>query len=84
MNTEKHQQISQEVLMCAVQQRHQSTNQKLMERLAELLGGTEQALIWLKSPHPILDNRTPESYVEEGKLEVLEYFIHAIETGQPS
>ncbi|GAB4298630.1 MAG: hypothetical protein Fur0025_37150 [Oscillatoriaceae cyanobacterium] len=67
-----------------VQQRYQSTNQKLMERLAELLGGTEQALIWLKSPHPVLDNRTPESYVEEGKLEVLEYFIHAIETGQPS
>ncbi|HIK12899.1 MAG TPA: DUF2384 domain-containing protein [Oscillatoriaceae cyanobacterium M33_DOE_052] len=67
-----------------IQQRYQPTNQKLMERLAELLGGTEEALIWLKSPHPVLDNRTPESYVKEGKLEVLEYFIHAIETGQPS
>lgn len=60
------------------------TKAQLMERLAELLGGLENALIWLNSPHPVLDNRTPESYVKEGKLEVLEYFIHGIETGQPS
>lgn len=58
--------------------------QNQQKRLAELLGGSENALIWLNSPHPVLDNRTPESYVQEGKLEVLEYFIHAIETGQPS
>ena len=64
--------------------KHHRQKPELMERLAELLGGSENALIWLNSPHPVLDNRTPESYVEEGKLEVLEYFIHAIETGQPS
>jgi len=64
--------------------KHNRQKPELMERLAELLGGSENALIWLNSPHPVLDNRTPESYVEEGKLEVLEYFIHAIETGQPS
>lgn len=60
------------------------TQPQLLERLAELLGGSDNARIWLNSPHPILDNRTPESYVEKNQLEVLEYFIHAIETGQPS
>lgn len=64
--------------------KHNRQKPELMERLAELLGGSENALIWLNSPHPVLDNRTPKSYVQEGKLEVLEYFIHAIETGQPS
>jgi uncharacterized protein (DUF2384 family) len=60
------------------------TKAQLMERLTELLGGSKNALIWLNSPHPVLDSRTPKSYVQEGKLEILEYFIHAIETGQPS
>jgi hypothetical protein len=67
-----------------LKQNQQKREPELMERLAELLGGSENALIWLNSPHPVLDNRTPESYVQEGKLEVLEYFIQAIETGQPS
>ena len=67
-----------------LKQNQQKREPQLMERLGELLGGSENALIWLNSPHPVLDNRTPESYVQEGKLEVLEYFIQAIETGQPS
>jgi len=67
-----------------LKQNQQKCEPELMERLAELLGGSENALIWLNSPHPVLNSRTPESYVQEGKLEVLEYFIHAIETGQPS
>ncbi|MGK7874357.1 MAG: antitoxin Xre/MbcA/ParS toxin-binding domain-containing protein [Xenococcaceae cyanobacterium] len=57
---------------------------QLIEQLAELLGGLQNADIWMNSPHPVLGGRTPQSYVEEGDLEVLKYFIHAIETGQPS
>lgn len=57
---------------------------QLIERLGGLLGGSHNADIWLNSPHPVLEGRTPKSYMDEGKLEVLEYFIHAIETGQPS
>lgn len=56
----------------------------LKEQLADLLGGEDNAEIWLNSPHPMLGDRTPQSYVNEGKLEVLEEFIHAIATGQPS
>lgn len=56
----------------------------LKEKLAYLLGGENNAEIWLNSPHPMLGDRTPQSYVNEGKIEVLEDFIHAIATGQPS
>jgi hypothetical protein len=60
-------------------------SQELMFRLAELLGGKENAQIWLDNPHPVLGGRTPQSYDAEGKLtQVLSYFITAIETGQPS
>ena len=58
--------------------------ESLIGQLEQLLGGAEKAEIWLNSPHPALDGRTPQSYLDEGKLEVLEYFIHAIETGQPT
>ncbi|MBD1922068.1 DUF2384 domain-containing protein [Microcoleus sp. FACHB-831] len=58
--------------------------EQLIECLGDLLGGSDNVEIWLKSPHPVLGGRTPQSYVDEGKLEVLEYFINAIETGQPS
>ncbi|MDY6806345.1 MAG: antitoxin Xre/MbcA/ParS toxin-binding domain-containing protein [Cyanobacteriota bacterium] len=58
---------------------------QLIKRFAELVGGSDNAKCWLNSPHPALGDRTPKSYEDEGKLEaVLTYFIHAIETGQPS
>lgn len=57
----------------------------LIDRLAELLGGKENARNWLDSPNPVLGGRTPQSYSSEGKLtDVLSYFIMAIETGQSS
>jgi uncharacterized protein (DUF2384 family) len=55
---------------------------ELIKELAELLGGKERLTVWLNVPHPVLDGRTPQSYLDEGKSEVLEYFIYAIETGQ--
>ena len=58
---------------------------QLIKRLGELIGGTDNLQCWLNSPHPIFGGRTPKSYEDEGKLQaVLEYFINAIETGQPS
>jgi uncharacterized protein (DUF2384 family) len=57
---------------------------KLLKQLAGLLGGVDNLDKWLNLPHPVLDHKTPQSYVDQGKLEVLEYFINAIETGQPS
>lgn len=58
--------------------------EKLLKQLAELLGGSHNTDIWLKSPHQLLEGRTPQSYLDEDNLEVLEYFVHAIATGQPS
>jgi uncharacterized protein (DUF2384 family) len=61
-----------------------SKQEKLLKQLSGLLGGEENLNRWLNLPHLVLDNKTPQLYVERGKLEVLEYFIDAIETGQPS
>ena len=66
-------------------QPEETSCEELVKRLAELVGGVDNAKSWLNSPHPLLGDRTPKSYEDEGKLErVLSYFIHAIETGQPS
>ncbi len=63
---------------------NQALNMPEMSELAELLGGWENLQIWLNTPHPVL-GATPQSYHQVGKLQsVLTYFIHAIETGQPT
>ena len=63
---------------------NQELNIPEMIELANLLGGRENLEIWLNTPHPVL-GATPISYHQIGKLqEILTYFIHAIETGQPS
>jgi hypothetical protein len=57
---------------------------RLTSRLRELLDGSiEYVRIWLRSPHPDLAGRTPLSYLLEGKPEVVEALVAAIETGQP-
>ncbi len=56
----------------------------LIGRLRELLDGSvEYVRIWLRAPHPDLGGRTPFSYLVEGKPEVVEALVSAIETGQP-
>ena len=56
----------------------------LTGRLRELLDGSiEYVRIWLRAPHPDLGGRTPLSYLVEGKPEVVEALVHAIEAGQP-
>lgn len=57
---------------------------QLIEQLRSFLGGSiENVNIWLNSPHPYLENRTPQSFIDEGKIEVVEYLAWAMETGQP-
>jgi hypothetical protein len=56
----------------------------LTGRLRELLDGSiEYVRIWLRAPHPDLAGRTPVSYLIEGKPEVVEALVAAIEAGQP-
>ena len=56
----------------------------LTGRLRELLDGSiEYVRIWLRAPHPDLAGRTPVSYLVEGKPEVVEALVAAIEAGQP-
>lgn len=56
----------------------------LITKLRELLDG-DMALVrvWLKAPHPALNDVKPLTYLEEGQLELVESLVHAIETGQP-
>jgi hypothetical protein len=56
----------------------------LTGRLRELLDGSiEYVRIWLRAPHPDLGGRSPLSYLLEGKPEVVEALVRAMETGQP-
>ncbi len=63
-------------------------NQKRLDRvvteLRELLDGSmDYVQIWLRSPNPQLGGRTALSYLLEGKIEVVEELVHAMNTGQP-
>lgn len=42
------------------------------------------AQLWLDLPHPALGGGKPRSYLDAGELQVLEYAIYAIATGQPA
>jgi hypothetical protein len=39
--------------------------------------------VWLKAPHPALGGAKPLEYLEDGRLDLIEGLVHAIETGQP-
>lgn len=53
---------------------------RLIEQLRQFMGGQMYYVnIWLDSPHPDLDNRTPQSFIDEGKLEVVESLAWAME-----
>lgn len=54
--------------------------EQLMASLYRNMGGDmESVTLWLTSPHPDLDNRTPQSFIDEGKIEVVESLAWAIE-----
>ena len=56
----------------------------LVTKLRELLDGDMSLVrVWLKAPHPALGGAKPLEYLEEGRLELVEGLVHAIETGQP-
>jgi hypothetical protein len=54
--------------------------EQLIEQLSRQMGGQMYYVnIWLNSPHPDLDNRTPQSFLDEGKIEVVESLAWAME-----
>ena len=57
---------------------------RLVTKLRELLDGDMGLVrIWLKAPHPAFAGAKPLTVLEEGKLDLVEGLVHAIETGQP-
>lgn len=56
----------------------------ILQRLSEELDGSKDYVrIWLTSPHPDFGGKPPIFYFEEGKIEVVESLLEAIEMGQP-
>jgi len=56
----------------------------LVTELHELLERSiDYVQIWLRSPNPQLGGRTALSYLLEGKIEVVEGLVYAMNTGQP-
>ncbi len=57
---------------------------KLITTLRELLDGDMSLVrVWLKAPHPALGNAKPLDYLAEGRLDLVESLVYAIEIGQP-
>jgi hypothetical protein len=57
---------------------------KMYQSLLDIFDGSNHYVrIWLKAPHPDLGGQTPLSFLEDGKPEVVESLLRAIETGQP-
>jgi hypothetical protein len=57
---------------------------RVVTELRELLDGSmDYVQIWLRSPNPQLGGRTALSYLLEGKIEVVEGLVYAMNTGQP-
>ena len=56
----------------------------LVTRLKGQLGGNlSYVKIWLKAPHPALENQSPLSIMEAGHLDAVEALVYMMETGQP-
>ena len=56
----------------------------LVTRLKGQLGGNlSYVKIWLKAPHPALENRSPLAVMEQGHLDAVETLVTMMETGQP-
>jgi Phycobilisome protein/Protein of unknown function (DUF2384) len=57
--------------------------QNLLERLSDLLDHSKKFVrLWLTSPHPDFGGKSPIFYLQQGKIEVVENLVEAIETGQ--
>ncbi|MBW4619128.1 MAG: MbcA/ParS/Xre antitoxin family protein [Cyanosarcina radialis HA8281-LM2] len=57
---------------------------RLIDQLRRFMGGQMYYVnIWLNSPHPDLGGLTPQFFINEGKLEVVESLAWAMEVGQP-
>ncbi|MGK7911265.1 MAG: hypothetical protein AB4050_07260 [Synechococcus sp.] len=54
----------------------------LLARLVVLMGEAESRA-WLVTPNVHLDDETPWSFIAKGDLNVLGFFVEAIESGQP-
>ncbi len=56
---------------------------QLLVRLKGLTGSLENSRVWLKTGHPDFAGKAPLEYLLEGKFEVVEDLIEAIEMGLP-
>jgi hypothetical protein len=59
--------------------------QQVMTKLKEMFDGSQEKIErWLNTPHPDLDQKTPQSFLDQGKTSVVDNLIYATEAGIPS
>lgn len=59
--------------------------QKILSKLKAMFNGSQEKVDeWLNTPHPDLDQKTPQSYLDQGKFSVVNNLIYATEAGIPS
>ncbi|MBV8371579.1 MAG: DUF2384 domain-containing protein [Candidatus Eremiobacteraeota bacterium] len=50
---------------------------------ARLLGSRKAALIWLRTPHPELENHSPLDLLYDQRFEAVEGLVHDLRSGAP-
>jgi biopolymer transport protein ExbD len=59
--------------------------QQITNQLNEMFNGSQEKIYdWLNQPHPDLDQKTPQFYLDQGKTSVVNNLIYATEAGIPS
>ena len=49
----------------------------------QLDGNLSYVKIWLKAPHPALENQSPLAVMEQGHVDAVETLVYMMQTGQP-
>jgi hypothetical protein len=61
---------------------HYEIPNHIRQRLSYLFGDRDDLVhAWLNAPHPELGERSPGSFVKEGRLDVIDSLIEAAESG---
>lgn len=69
-----------------VTDRAQTAGRRLIHLLNSLLanlGDWKATMIWMRTPHPDLDEASPLELIEQGDIESVETLVWALDTGQP-
>lgn len=55
----------------------------VMQHAVRTFGDLPDAMLWMRTPHPDLDEKAPLDLIKGGEVDTIEGMLHMIDTGQP-